>query len=99
MSWVQIKTKKLARFDPVTFDQQIAKVIENTSTALHYNHRYMTSGAGHDAQMMSRICPAAMIFTPSINGISHNPAEATSEADLIAGTNVLLHTLLTLADG
>jgi N-carbamoyl-L-amino-acid hydrolase len=94
---IEIKTKKLARFDPVGFDQRIVEVIENTSTALNYNHRRMTSGAGHDAQMMSRLCPTAMIFTPSIQGISHNPAEATNEADLIAGTNVLLHTLLTLA--
>ena len=58
----------------------------------------MTSGAGHDAQMMSRICPTTMIVTPSINGISHNPAEATNEADLIAGNNVLLHMLLALVD-
>jgi N-carbamoyl-L-amino-acid hydrolase len=50
----------------------------------------MTSGAGHDAQMMARICPAAMIFVPSYNGISHNPLEHTDEADLIAGANVLL---------
>ena len=95
---IEIKTNKLARFEPVCFDQGIVEVIENTSTELNYHHCRMTSGAGHDAQMMSRLCPTAMIFTPSINGISHNPAEATNEADLIAGTNVLLHTLLKLAN-
>jgi len=95
---LEIETKKLARFEPVCFDQSIVEMIENTSTALNYKHRRMTSGAGHDAQMMSRLCPTAMIFTPSIKGISHNPAEATNEADLVAGTNVLLHTLLQLAD-
>jgi predicted amidohydrolase len=38
----------------------------------------MTSGAGHDAQMLARICPTAMIFVPSVKGISHNPAEHTA---------------------
>jgi N-carbamoyl-L-amino-acid hydrolase len=57
----------------------------------------MTSGAGHDAQMLARICPAAMIFVPSVGGISHNPAEHTDPDDLIAGANVLLATLTELA--
>jgi N-carbamoyl-L-amino-acid hydrolase len=57
----------------------------------------MTSGAGHDAQMMARICPTAMIFVPSVKGISHNPAEHTEPAHLAAGADVLLHTLLELA--
>jgi N-carbamoyl-L-amino-acid hydrolase len=57
----------------------------------------MTSGAGHDAQMLARVCPAAMIFVPSVAGISHNPAEHTAPEDLGAGADVLLHTLLELA--
>jgi N-carbamoyl-L-amino-acid hydrolase len=57
----------------------------------------MTSGAGHDAQMMARICPSGMIFVPSVRGISHNPAEHTEEADLVAGANVLLRAMLRLA--
>ena len=57
----------------------------------------MTSGAGHDAQMMARICPAAMIFVPSVGGISHNPREHTDPADLVAGANVLLDVVRRLA--
>jgi beta-ureidopropionase / N-carbamoyl-L-amino-acid hydrolase len=57
----------------------------------------MTSGAGHDAQMISRIAPAAMIFVPSLSGISHNPKEQTPDADLIAGANVLLDVVRSLA--
>jgi N-carbamoyl-L-amino-acid hydrolase len=57
----------------------------------------MTSGAGHDAQMLARLCPTAMIFVPSVKGISHNPAEHTEAKDLEAGANVLLHSLLKLA--
>lgn len=94
---VDIKTKSLARFDPVVFDENIVRVIEKHAVKLNHSCRRMTSGAGHDAQMMSRICPTAMVFTPSINGISHNPAEATKPEDVIAGANVLLHSLLELA--
>jgi N-carbamoyl-L-amino-acid hydrolase len=57
----------------------------------------MTSGAGHDAQMLARIAPSAMIFVPSVRGISHNPAEHTEPAHLAAGVDVLLHTLHDLA--
>ena len=57
----------------------------------------MTSGAGHDAQMMARICPAAMIFVPSLGGISHNPREHTPAPDLVAGADVLLDVVRCLA--
>ena len=43
------------------------------------------------------MCPSAMIFVPSVKGISHNPAEYTAPEHLAAGANVLLHTLLELA--
>jgi N-carbamoyl-L-amino-acid hydrolase len=47
--------------------------------------------------MLARVCPTAMVFTPSIAGISHNPAERTRDEDLEAGANVLLQVLLSLA--
>jgi beta-ureidopropionase / N-carbamoyl-L-amino-acid hydrolase len=96
---VKITTQRLARFDPVRFDAGIVGTIEKHAAALGYSHRPMTSGAGHDAQMMARICPTAMIFTPSIGGVSHNPAEATAPRDLMAGAEVLFHTVLDLANG
>ena len=49
----------------------------------------MPSGAGHDAQMLARVCPAAMIFVPSAGGISHNIAEFTAADDIAAGATVL----------
>jgi N-carbamoyl-L-amino-acid hydrolase len=57
----------------------------------------LPAGAGHDAQMLARLCPAGMIFTPSAGGVSHNPAEHTAPADLAAGADVLLQVLLALA--
>lgn len=59
----------------------------------------MTSGAGHDVQMIARICPAAMVFVPSRGGISHNPAEHTGPESLIDGANVLLDVVADLLAG
>jgi len=93
---VTITTKKLARFEPVEFDERVVAVIEQISNDLGNTTQRMPSGAGHDAQMLARVCPTAMIFVPSINGISHNPAEDTETDDLVAGANILLHAMLNL---
>ena len=42
----------------------------------------MPSGAGHDAQVMAQLCPSAMLFVRCRGGISHNPAEFASVADM-----------------
>lgn len=55
----------------------------------------LVSYAGHDAQIMAGYTPTGMIFIPSVNGISHNPAEFTEWDDVVMGANVLLQTLLT----
>ncbi|MDI2588343.1 Zn-dependent hydrolase [Psychrobacillus sp. NEAU-3TGS] len=88
---VSIRSEQLVRFNPVTFDQTIVQLIEQVTSDHGLQSRRMTSGAGHDAQMMARICPTAMIFVPSIDGISHNPKEYTRDSDLIVGANVLLN--------
>ncbi|WDZ80213.1 Zn-dependent hydrolase (plasmid) [Ensifer adhaerens] len=87
---VEISVERLARFQPVGFDQCIVEAIEASAKAHGLKSRRMTSGAGHDAQMIARIAPTAMIFVPSRDGISHNPREHTEPADLVAGANVLL---------
>jgi N-carbamoyl-L-amino-acid hydrolase len=94
---VAIQTRRMARFEPVTFDASVAALIARVAVRLGHACRPMTSGAGHDAQMMARLCPTAMVFVPSVKGISHNPAEHTAPEHLAAGADVLLHTLLALA--
>ncbi len=94
---LQVTTRSLARFEPVPFDDRVAALVEATANRLGHQVRRLPSGAGHDAQMLARVCPAGMVFVPSHRGISHNPAEHTDLADLEAGANVLLHTVLTLA--
>lgn len=95
---VTITSRRLARFEPVLFDTALADRIAHHAQALGLSQRRMTSGAGHDAQMLARVCPTSMIFVPSVGGISHNPAEHTEPEDLIAGANVLLATLTELAN-
>jgi N-carbamoyl-L-amino-acid hydrolase len=94
---VRIDAQPLARFAPVRFDADVAALVGRVAQRLGHSHRPMTSGAGHDAQMLARVCPTAMIFVPSVGGISHNPAEHTAPEHLAAGADVLLHTLLALA--
>ena len=94
---VTIEARSLARFAPVDFDAAVIALVEEVARARGLSTKRMPSGAGHDAQMLARMCPAGMVFVPSVRGISHNPAELTSDADLEAGANVLLHVLLRLA--
>jgi N-carbamoyl-L-amino-acid hydrolase len=54
----------------------------------------MPSGAGHDAQEIAQIAPMAMIFVPSVGGISHSPKEFTKPEDVVNGANVLLNAVI-----
>jgi N-carbamoyl-L-amino-acid hydrolase len=94
---VTISVERLARFEPVTFDGRIVELVEEAASRRGLASMRMTSGAGHDAQMIARVAPSAMIFVPSIGGISHNPCENTPDADLVAGANILLNVTAQLA--
>jgi beta-ureidopropionase / N-carbamoyl-L-amino-acid hydrolase len=94
---VDVEAKTLARFEPVIFDAGLVDRVEHHARAQKLSTRRMPSGAGHDAQMMQRICPTAMIFVPSVAGLSHNVKEHTETADLAAGAEVLLNLMLELA--
>ena len=95
---VDVAQRTLARFAPVQFDGRIIAMVEARARASGYRVRRMPSGAGHDAQMLARLCPSAMIFVPSHDGLSHNVAEHTEPNDLGAGANVLFDVLLQLAE-
>lgn len=87
---VTIDVERLVRFEPVVFDSALVDEIEASARHLGFTCRRMTSGAGHDAQMIARIAPSAMIFVPSHQGISHNPREHTDDDQLVQGAQVLL---------
>tara|TARA_Y100001958_G_C21178947_1_gene509217 strand:- start:802 stop:1344 length:543 start_codon:yes stop_codon:yes gene_type:complete len=94
---VQIRREVLARFEPVVFDDALVNDVIRFSESLDISVKQMTSGAGHDAQMFARVCPAVMIFVPSENGLSHNPAEFTSQREIEDGSNVLLRMMADLS--
>lgn len=94
---ITVTVERLARFEPVAFDGQVVELIEAAARKRGLASRRMTSGAGHDAQMIARIAPAAMIFVPSAGGISHSPHEHTEDAELVAGANILLDVVAELA--
>ncbi len=95
---VAIERRTLARFEPVEFDAAAIDLVESTARRLGHSTMRMPSGAGHDAQMLARVCPSSMIFVPSVNGLSHNIAEYTHPADIAAGADVLLHVVLDAAE-
>lgn len=94
---VEITTRSLANFSSVEFDPAMVDRVAASAEGLGYSHRPIVSGAGHDAQMLARICPSGMIFVPSVDGLSHNIAEYTAPEHLAAGAAVLLDVLLGLA--
>ena len=94
---VRIDGERLVRLDAVAFDPAICARVEAAAQRRGLSSRRMTSGAGHDAQMIARIAPAAMIFVPSTAGISHSPREHTPDDSLVAGANVLLDVVAELA--
>ena len=89
--------RSLARFAPVAFDETVISLVEAMAERRGLSSTRMPSGAGHDAQMLARVCPTGMIFVPSRDGVSHNPAEHTSPEHLEAGTSVLADVLVELA--
>tara|TARA_Y100001970_G_scaffold165989_1_gene202965 strand:+ start:24853 stop:26106 length:1254 start_codon:yes stop_codon:yes gene_type:complete len=95
---ITVESRSLARFEPVEFDKRVVDSIEAIAQQKGLSTRRMPSGAGHDAQMMARICPTGMIFVPSLDGISHNPAEHTDDEDLIAGAQLLADAMLALTE-
>ncbi len=81
---------------PALTDKKLQNVINTTAKSLGFSTKFMQSGAGHDSQHMAAIAPAAMIFIPSIGGISHSPKEFSTATDMANGANVLLQSILKL---
>ena len=97
-SCVELKIDSVFYFPPVAFDSRCVDTVRRAATELGYNHRDIVSGAGHDACYLARVAPTAMIFTPCVDGISHNEAEDMTEAWAAAGCSVLLRAVLESAE-
>lgn len=95
---VVLERERLVRLEPMAFDPGLVDRVAAAAARQGLSHRRMVSGAGHDAQILARVCRSAMVFVPSVAGISHNVREHTAPADLVAGAEVLAEVLVDLAD-
>jgi beta-ureidopropionase / N-carbamoyl-L-amino-acid hydrolase len=83
------KVEALRKSHPAMMSETFQQAIEHAAAAHANGHATrIPSGAGHDAQVMSTVMPAAMLFVPSIGGISHHWTENTADADIVIGAQV-----------
>jgi N-carbamoyl-L-amino-acid hydrolase len=95
---LEVTFEKVGGFDPVEFDAGCVSAVRNAAERLGYSHRDLISGAGHDACLINRVAPTAMVMCPCVDGLSHNEAEEISKDWAVAGTDVLLHAVLETAE-
>ena len=95
---LRYQVEMVANFPPQPFEASCIQAVRNAIARLGYTSRDITSGAGHDAVYLARVCPTSMIFTPCVDGISHNEAENMTPEWASAGADVLLHAVLEKAE-
>ena len=92
-----LKIEDLGKHSPSIMNDQVRQACASSCDDLELTHIPLTSGAGHDGQSLTDLCPVGMIFVQSVDGASHSPREFTKWEDCINGANVLLHAALKLA--
>jgi N-carbamoyl-L-amino-acid hydrolase len=83
---------------PVALDKRLLRVTRELCDQKGLDYEIMPSGAGHDAMQMAKITAAGMIFVPSTSGISHNPLEWTDPEDICLGAQLLMETMMRVAN-
>jgi hydantoinase/carbamoylase family amidase len=81
---------------PAVLDERLAATVERAADAVGAASMRLPSGAGHDAMVLARHVPAALLFVPSRGGISHSPAEHTDDHEVDLGARVLAEALRAL---
>jgi beta-ureidopropionase / N-carbamoyl-L-amino-acid hydrolase len=94
---VAIAIEPVVYFPPQPFDAELLSLVRQGAALAGLTQMDVVSGAGHDAVYVARTAPAAMIFVPCKDGISHNEIEDARPEHLAAGANVLLHAMLARA--
>jgi N-carbamoyl-L-amino-acid hydrolase len=79
------------------FDADCVAAVQAAVDGLGYAQQSIVSGAGHDAILLARYCPTAMVFIPCVAGLSHNEAEDVLPEDVRQGADVLLNAVLARA--
>jgi N-carbamoyl-L-amino-acid hydrolase len=94
---IDIAVQQVVYYPPQAFDAALVALVRRAAVHHGLAHQDIVSGAGHDAVYVARTAPAAMIFVPCKDGISHNEIEDARPEHLEAGANVLLHAMLARA--
>jgi len=95
---VSARSAPVAALHPSAMDPGLVDVMERAAKRVGASHMRMASGAGHDAMVLARHVPSAMMFVPSIGGRSHAPTEDTAEEDIVLGARVFAAAVATLID-
>lgn len=86
---IQLNIKQNTKIQPVPIEGALQSKLAKSLEEFGINPTYIPSGAGHDAMILGRHIPVAMLFVRSKDGISHNPKEWSSLNDCITGIHVL----------
>jgi beta-ureidopropionase / N-carbamoyl-L-amino-acid hydrolase len=95
---IAIEVLNIRAEEPVPLDKRLLRVTRQLCDEKAIDYEIMPSGAGHDAMQMAKITPAGMIFIPSRRGISHNPLEWTDPDDIALGAQLLMETMIRVAN-
>jgi len=86
----RVEVELLSSVPPAPMDATVMEALEQACTELGRKPTKLSSGAGHDAAVLSRHIPSGMLFVPSVGGVSHSPRENTSDEHLVLGARALL---------
>ena len=95
---IAIEVLNIRAEEPVPLDKRLLRITRQLCDEKAIDYEIMPSGAGHDAMQMAKITPAGMIFVPSKRGISHNPLEWTDPRDIALGAQLLMETMIRVAN-
>lgn len=94
---LEFASKVIDKTEPAKIPARIVSMMREECQKLGYPFLELSSGAGHDAQILSSVAEVGMIFIPCVDGISHSPQEMINWEDLEKGANLLLNVLVRLA--
>jgi N-carbamoyl-L-amino-acid hydrolase len=94
---VRIEVDPYATFGPVVFDPALGEVLRRKARERQLAVCDMVAAAGHDSVLVAKLCPSAMLFVPSVDGITHNPKEYSTPEQCARGAQVLLDAIVELA--
>ena len=94
---MKVEIRTIRDEDPAALHPRLISLIRSACEERGVPFEVMPSGAGHDAMQMAGVAPTGMIFIPSVDGVSHNPAEWTDPEDVCLGTQLLADTLVRAA--